>query len=293
MTDPRTAAAEAGAEHHTVCDSHGVLLHYYRWNADAPRAVIHLAHGVGEHALRYAPLARLLTAAGYSVIADDHRGHGATGLGAGELSDLGPGRLRAAIDGVELVTRRATADDAAAGLPVILLGHSWGSLMAQKIIARSRLYAGLILTGTSLAIPGYLNIGPLNKPWAGPAASGLEWLSRDPATAEAFAADPLTFDIAVQPAWTSLEALAMLGRPPRRLPRPVPVLIMGGSDDSLGGTRGLTALAAAYERRTRLDDVTLHVYPGARHEIFNETNRDEVHADLITWLDAHYPAREA
>ncbi|WP_226080397.1 alpha/beta fold hydrolase [Mycetocola spongiae] len=283
--------AATGARVGRIMDPDGVGIYTYTWEVPRPRAVIHIAHGVGEHARRYAPLARELNAAGYTVVADDHRGHGRSGLEAGGLADLGPGRVRGAINSLRSVGESIRADYP--GLPLVLLGHSWGSLMAQKIVNTTTIYDAVVLSGSSLAVPGVLNAGDLNKRWRGPESTGLEWLGRDPAVGEAFSADPLNFDIAVTPAWSTFEALGLLGRPPRRMPRDIPMLIQGGEDDPLGGRRGLTKLDAAYRRRAGLSDVTLQIYPGARHEIYNETNRDEIIADLISWLDARMPAAQA
>lgn len=272
---------------HTLVDRDNVTITYYEWAAENPRAIVHIVHGVGEHARRYGRLAAELVAAGYTVYADDHRGHGQTGLDHLGLTHLGPRGIRGAIRAVQDVGEalRERHPD----LPLIVLGHSWGSLMAQRIIARSALYDAAVLTGTSLAVPGILNGGDLNKPWRTHGATGLEWLSRDPTAGEAFAADPLTFDIAETPAWKPLQPLAMLGRPSPKMPRDIPVLIMVGSRDTLGGERGGTLLAEQYVTRAKLSDVELEIFPEARHEIFNETNRDEVVARLVDWLDRHVP----
>lgn len=276
-----------GAQHREVVDAQGVTLHYYVWEVDDPRAVVHVAHGIGEHALRYVHVAQALVAAGYTVAADDHRGHGATGLGHRGLGVLGRGANHAAFDGVELVARELRATYP--GVPLVLLGHSWGSLIGQKLVARDpSLYDAVVLSGTSLAVPGVINGGNLNKRWSGPGASGFEWLSRDPQVAELFAADPLTFDTNVTKAYRPWQATQLLGRPPRHLPPALPVLVQGGSEDSLGGVRGMTRLVRSYRRRSGLQDVSLMVYPGARHEIYNEIVKDDVIADLVGWLDARF-----
>ncbi|MGK9147849.1 lysophospholipase [Plantibacter flavus] len=271
-------------ETETIVDDDGVTIYLYLWEVENPRAVVHIAHGAGEHALRYQRLAAALNDAGYTVAADDHRGHGQTGLNHLGLSKLGPRTTWGAIASVAAVGRylRTRFPEP----PLALLGHSWGSLMAQKVVAQHDLYELLILSGTSLAVPGVINSGDLNKRWRATGKTGLEWLNRDPAAWDAFAADELNFDIGVQPVWNPIQAFAFLGRPPRRLPRQLPVLIIGGSDDSLGGVRGLTKLRDAYVNRSKLTDVTLIIYPEARHEIFNELNRDEVERDVVDWLNA-------
>lgn len=269
----------------TLVDDDNVRITYYEWTAARPRGIVHIAHGAGEHARRYAPLAVELVDAGYTVIADDHRGHGQTGLDYLGLSHLGPRGVRGAITALQRVAE--TVREQHPGLPLFGLGHSWGSLMVQKIIARSGVYDGVILTGTSLAVPGVLNGGDLNKPWRGQRSTGLEWLSRDPAVGAAFTDDPLCFDIAEKPVWNLAQALSFLGRPSPRMPRDIPVLIMVGSDDTIGGERGATMLAETYSGRAGVSDVDLEIFAGARHEVYNETNRDEVIARLIAWLDEH------
>lgn len=273
-------------------DAHGVTIAYYVWRADDPRGVVQLAHGVGEHALRYDELAQNLVRAGYSVYADDHRGHGRTGVGqwgegSGRLGHLGVGGLRAAQDAVRQLTRIARREND--GLPVILLGHSWGSLMAQNIVnEHASSYDAVVLTGTAYRMPGSMNGGDLNKRHAHLGDTGFEWLSRDTAVAQAMAVDPLAVEASVLRLFGLRDALRLFGRPAKLLSRDLPLLIMIGSDDPLGGTKSVEKLAHAYLNRSHLTDVELVVYDGARHEIFNETNRDEVTQDLVAWLDARF-----
>lgn len=286
MTEDDQAVADAASpETRTLTDAHGVTIYYYVWPVEQPKAVIHLSHGVGEHARRYAALAADLNAAGYTVVADDHRGHGQTGVNHLGIGKLGEKPTKTAVASVQLVGEHLREDYR--DLPLVLLAHSWGSFMGQKVINRTRIYDAVVLSGSSLSVLGVVGSGNYNKKWTSPTATGFEWLSRDEAVWAAFAADKYNFDVAVTPAWTTVQALTYLGRPPRTMPRDIPMLIQGGSDDPLGGTRGLTMLRNAYVKRAKLSDVTLEIYPGARHEIYNETNRDEVIADLVEWLDRH------
>lgn len=103
--------------------------------------------------------------------------------------------------------------------------------------------------------------------------------------AQQFQDDPLTFYAAALQLFGLADGLRLLGRPAKNLERDVPLLIMIGDEDTLGGEKSVAKLASAYVTRSRLNDVEAIVYPGARHEIFNETNRDEVIADLVSWLD--------
>ena len=181
----------------TFVDAEGVTIHYYTWAAPSPVAVLQLAHGLGEYAGRYEYLAQALVSAGYSVYADDHRGHGQTGLQqyGGDMSKmgrLGPGGLRATIEDVRQLTTLAREENP--GLPVAILGHSWGSLMLQTILnTHAGDYDAAILTGTAYRRPGSMNAGQLNARFKHLGTTGSEWLSRDPAVAQAFLDDPLTF----------------------------------------------------------------------------------------------------
>ncbi len=277
-------------EHCTFPDGHGVEIHYYSWAAPKPTAVLQLTHGLGDHALRYEAVAQDLVAAGYTVYADDHRGHGATGMqqydgDATKLGRLGPGGLRATIDGVRHFT--SIIREQQPGLPLVLMGHSWGSLMAQKVIdANAADYDAVVLTGTAYRTLRHMNSGNLNRAHRHLGTTGNEWLSRDPAIAQAFVDDPLTFYADVIKLFGIADGLRLLGRPSKTFERDIPLLIMIGDEDSLGGERSVAKLAEAYVRRSKLTDVEAIVYPQARHEIFNETNRDEVIADLVAWLDA-------
>jgi alpha-beta hydrolase superfamily lysophospholipase len=300
----------------TFTDEYGVPIVYYAWPVDNPRAIVQLVHGVGEHALRYREVARALNAAGYSVYADDHRGHGQTGMlqhrgDTTQLGRLGVGGLRAAVAAVHAFTgviRQAALQQAAVhgaqpagspqsvqpaqpAVPLVLIGHSWGSFMAQMILNRyPRDYQAVVLTGTAYRWPGYLNSGDLNARHKHLGTTGAEWLSRDPAVAAAFVADPLTTSVPLAKLFGLRDAARILGRPARRLPAHLPVLIQVGGDDPVGGERSARKLVGAYRRRSGLRDVRLIVYPGARHEVFNETNRDEVLTDLVAWLDLRLPA---
>lgn len=272
-------------------DAHGVTITYYEWSATTPKAVVQIAHGLGEYAGRYTHVAEALVAAGYSVVADDHRGHGQTGLrqydgDRSKLGRLGPGGLRATIAAVRQLSELTR--EANPGVPLVLVGHSWGSLMAQILVnQRTDLYDGVVLTGTAYRSPGSMNSGDLNRRHKHLGTTGSEWLSRDTAVAEAMSTDELAFPAVVLKLFGVADGLRLFGRPARRLSPDLPVLIQVGGDDPLGGERSALKLAQSYRQRAGLKDVQTHIYPEARHEVFNELNKDEVIADLVTWLDAH------
>jgi alpha-beta hydrolase superfamily lysophospholipase len=246
----------------------------YVWpNADARRIVI-LAHGYGEHLGRYQHVAELLVERGAVVAGPDHVGHGRSG---GERVVVGDFDL--VVDDLNEVVARMRQRHP--GLPVVLVGHSMGGLIATRYAQRhgDRL-AGLVLSG------------PVLGSWtAATAMLGLDeipddpldvsTLSRDPSVGEAYAADELVWHGPFKrPMLQSLvDGLATINAGPKL--GPLPTLWVHGGDDQLvplAETReGIELLGF-----TDLEEV---VYPGARHEVFNETNRDEVLAKVAAFVD--------
>lgn len=271
-------------------DDEGVVIETVEWAVESPRAVIQISHGIGEHAQRYAALAADLNRAGFTVVADDHRGHGATGMrqwgDASRLGRLGPGGLRATVAAISRF--RDLTRDRFPGVPLVLVAHSWGSLMAQIALNEEPdAWDGVVLTGTAYRVPGFMDAGDLNRKHRRLGTTGAEWLSRDAAIATAWVTDPLTFPAVTAKLIGLRDSLRLLGLPAKDLPPSLPLLLQVGSDDTLGGGRSVQRLARAYRERSGLQDVTVQVYDGARHEVFNETNRAEVIADLVGWIEAH------
>jgi alpha-beta hydrolase superfamily lysophospholipase len=272
----------------------GTQIVAYRWDPeDVPRAAVQLTHGMGEHARRYDHVAEALNEAGFVVYAQDHRGHGASADPA-SYGDMGPGSWAGLVDDIGLLS--AIIRDDHADLPLILLGHSMGSFAVQQyLLDHSADVNGVVLTGTAvidLLEPGLdlsqpLDLAMFNAPFS-PARTDFDWLSRDEAIVDAYIADPgCGFGI-------DAEATRGMFAGARRLADPaqvaamrgdLPVYIAVGENDPVnGGLALLTPLTDRYQA-AGLADVTVRVYPGARHEILNETNRDEVIAELNRWLD--------
>jgi alpha-beta hydrolase superfamily lysophospholipase len=273
-------------------DDQGVTSTFYEWPVANPRAVVQIAHGLGEYARRYDDLAAFLNRQGFSVYADDHRGHGETGLAQLEvkqiktLGNLGPGGMVATFEAVRKLSHLAHEENP--GLPLVLLGHSWGSFIAQKLLNKySREYDLAVLTGTTFTMPGTMAAFGFNKKWDGPQATGFEWLSRDPEVARAFVADPKTFYADAAKVFGITNSLKLFGTPSKNVRDDLPLLVMVGSEDPIGAEKGAKALVTAYQKAAGVKDIELVIYHGARHEVFNETNRDEVFGDLADWLNAH------
>ena len=271
-------------------DVQGVEITFYEWPVVNPKAVVQLAHGLGEHARRYDHVATALNRAGYSVYADDHRGHGQTGkhmLATGQsknVGGLGPGGMRATYRQVYKFTQLIKKENPK--VPLVLIGHSWGSMISQWLINHhSGDYAAAVLSASTLLLPGILPAAGFNKKWdSTPNKSGFEWLSRNEAIGHGFIKDPLNFVEPAMTAFGALEVLHLAQVPSRRVRNDLPLLLIAGSDDPIGGERGNKLLANAY-RRAGVQDLNVVIYHGGRHEMFNETNQDEVLADLVAWLN--------
>jgi alpha-beta hydrolase superfamily lysophospholipase len=281
----------------TYTDAEGIDITFYEWPVAAPKGCIQLVHGLGEHGRRYDHVAAALNRAGYSVYADDHRGHGATGLRmtaegiTKKQGNLGPGGMAAVFSGVRQLSHIIVGENPEE--PLVLLGHSWGSMIAQRIFNKySDEYDGLVLSGSSILIPGLVPSSGFNKKWnKQPDASGYEWLSRDEEVGRDFLADPKNFPETAIQVFGITNTAKLMGTPSKQIDSHVPIYIVAGSDDPIGGEKGNKKLLDAY-RKAGVHDVELVIYHDARHEVFNEINKQEVLADLVAWLDDRLNAHE-
>jgi alpha-beta hydrolase superfamily lysophospholipase len=272
---------------------HGVAIHYSAWPIENPRGIVQIVHGLGDHSGRYAELAGRLNASGYSVYAHDQRGHGQTALLPGGTPRqgehrMGVGGLRSAGDDIVRFSRLLR--DEVPDVPLFAIGHSLGSLILQRVVnTRSTAFDGVVFTGTAYRMPGSMDGGDLtrrHRPGHG-RGTGFEWLTRDVEGQKRAATDELMFEAKALKEFGLRDGLRLFGVPGRHIRHDLPVLIMGGSDDILGGPASMRRLARAYRRRSKLRDVEVVVFPEARHEIFNETNRVEVTERLVDWLEQH------
>lgn len=279
-----------------VSSADGAGIATYAWIdvGSEPLGAVQIAHGLAEHAARYDRFATALNRTGFLAFATDHRGHGRTGRDQlGYFGTVGFDGLIA-----DIVEYGAAIADEHRGVPLFLFGHSMGSFASQSIIVdHSDQYAGVVLSGSTtldvLAAGLAESEGPagLEEFNAGfEHRTGYEWLSRDEAEVDSYVADP----------WCGFElpgeTIPSLFAPAARLADPtvlagirsdLPLLIASGSDDPLAGGGQLIELLGQRYRDAGLTDVEVTVYPGARHEILNETNRDDVTDDIVGWLSRH------
>ncbi|GAA2966230.1 alpha/beta hydrolase [Streptomyces enissocaesilis] len=299
----------------TATAADGAQIAAYTWLPDSgrPRALVQIAHGAAEHALRYDRFAQHLVSHGYGVIASDHRGHGATAAATGGYGVAGENGWRAMVADLKAVGDQARALHP--GLPVALLGHSLGSMLARDYAQEyPDGLAGIILSGTFRTLPG----AELQESIAGleaevaergrtalssyiptlfssfndayPRRTGFEWLSRDEAEVDAYVADErcgFAFSAGLALDW--LRAVRKISDPRNlaRVPADLPVHIAVGTEDPCNQKMTLVYELLEDFRYLGTEDLTWKGYEGARHEILNETNRDEVQDDLTAWLDQH------
>lgn len=293
-----------------------------------PRAVLQIVHGMGEHSLRYERLARRLNAEGIEVWAMDLRGHGLTA--DAKVNDPGFGGLLghcADHDGFSLVTGDIDAlnhliMERRPGLPLFLLGHSWGSFLAQNYIEtygglKGMRLAGCILSGTrgpdgfkvraGVSATAFLSRltgarrysplsralvdGPYNKPFR-PNRTPYDWLSRDNAEVDKYVQDPLCGTLCSAGFYRDLVGLLEhIHRPEQmdRIDRRLPIYVLSGSADPVGDMGASPSALADVYRAMGIDNLEFVLYPDARHEPFNETNREEAAENLLAWILKHIP----
>jgi alpha-beta hydrolase superfamily lysophospholipase len=294
-------------------DPDGFEVFVYKWAPSYPaRAVVQIAHGGVEHALRYQRVAEFLNDHGYVVYANDHRAHGKTAGTMEHAGKAGPDGWNGIVGDFKQLTDIIKVE--LPGLPIFLMGHSLGSIVAQQYMEQyGDGIAGVILSGTfgtlgdtteaeaaidqaiaadgleapSMVIAGMF--GAFNEPFEGD--TGFEWLSRDTVEVQKYVDDPWcgTFPLSNEFVRDFFNGMAEIWKPENeaKIPKSLPVYVISGDQDPAGAfTEAVKVLIARYQE-LGLEDLTFTFYPQARHEILNETNRDEVHADILGWLNAH------
>jgi alpha-beta hydrolase superfamily lysophospholipase len=290
-------------------DGHDIHAHLWQPPGDVT-GVIQVVHGLGEHGERYDRFAAAAAKRGYAVCVHDHRGHGGHGEEPFHFADRdGWLKVNSDTEAVNDFCRQHFED-----LPIILLGHSMGSFIAQTFAMHlgGRL-SGLILSASTWPsrlelAPAYLiarieawrlgvrgkspllhqfGFGKFNKPFE-PARTELDWLSRDETEVDKYVSDPLCGGPYTCGLWLNfLGGLFQVSsdKAVTQVPSDLPILITGGGADPVGGDKGMTRLAMHYAQ-TLHQRLKVRIYPEGRHEMLNETNRDEVTSDWLDWIAA-------
>jgi alpha-beta hydrolase superfamily lysophospholipase len=271
----------------------GEKIFAYCWSADAPvRGVVQLAHGMGEHALRYREKLAPIIESGITVYANDHRGHGRTAKNKEAFGEFGPGGFPALVADMLALTRLARAENP--GKTLILLGHSMGSFALQLyLLDHSREIDGAVLSGSAaldlLAASGSVGGGleAFNAGFPNP-RTPFDWLSRDEREVDKYLADPMCgFSVNEAGMGGMFGALARTFDPAnlKSIRSDLPIYLFAGDKDPVNGNLAYLAPLADGYCNAGVRNVTVDYYKGGRHEMLNETNRDEVVGNLARWID--------
>jgi alpha-beta hydrolase superfamily lysophospholipase len=296
----------------------GAALRLYHEPASAtPRGVVHINHGLAEHAARYARFAKALSAAGYHVYAHDHRGHGFT-----KAPDAPQGRFaekdggQKVLDDVLAVRRHASA--AHPGLPLIIFGHSMGGLIAMNSVLRDpeglagaviwncNFTAGalgqlakLILAGERMFLGSDVPSQILPKltfvDWAKKETdrrTAFDWLSRDHAEVDKYVADPLCGWNGSVSMWQDIFGFVFTGADDAafaKVPKSLAFNLHGSAHDASTDFGKALSYLAGRMQKMGFKNVVLDIHPDDRHECLNDLNRDAVIERLISWLQQVCP----
>lgn len=276
------------------------------------RAVLQIVHGMVEYVDRYDDFARFLGAQGIVVVGDDHLGHGDSVASQEDWGYLGDNGFECIVNDVRKIQKQFKKRFP--GVPYYILGHSMGSFLTRyflikygrevdgAIIMGTGYYSvpiavfGKVLTQAVAAVKGWryrsalvnkLAFGSYNKGFA-PARTDFDWLSRDEATVDAYVGEPrcqFIFTLnAYHEMFKGLEFIAKKSNL-KKMPKQLPVLFVSGGEDPVGNSgQGVQKVYDMFVL-AGMDNMDITFYEGARHEILNETNRQEVYDDLYNWLN--------
>jgi alpha-beta hydrolase superfamily lysophospholipase len=297
-------------EESTILSTTGDTLIKLVWRPDGtPKGVVQLTHGMAEHIKRYDGLARALNSAGFLAVGHNHLGHGETAVTKGYFAKKGGWDIL--LNDMHKV--RQDTQKEYPGLPYFMLGHSVGSFLVRcYLFSHSQGLRGTVLTGTGAFSKAEIRQGLLlsgllillgmgrrpaklvdtlafsanNKPFL-PAQTPFDWLSRDGEKVKAYANDPMCgFPFTAKgyrDMFTGMKRMADANSM-KAMDKGLAVLFLSGSRDPVGKNGlGMQRVVDAF-RDAGMKDITVKLYPEARHEVFNELNRQEVYDDLIHWL---------
>ena len=285
------------------------------WLPDgAARGVVQIVHGISEYLNRYDDFARFLCANGFAVAAEDHMGHGKS---VSEECPLGcfVGGWDAAVSDVAALLYHLK--ERFPGLPVFLFGHSMGSFLARTLLYTEPEagLAGAVLCGTAWKSDLILKsgktvcnfvirkhgeqhisekvrdlmFGAYNKPFK-PVQTPFDWICSDPEVVERYIADPLCgFIPAVGMFRAMLDGIARNQQPEnlQKIPKALPVFFISGALDPVGDQgKGVKESLSAFHA-AGLENLSMRLYPGARHEILNEKAHETVYRNVLDWINLH------
>ena len=287
-------------------------IHYCKWMPNGEvKAVMQIVHGIAEHVERYDDFANYLTSLGYLVVAEDHMGHGGS-IGENGIRGYFHGGWFDAIDDTYRLLKSTMAEYP--DVPYILLGHSMGSFMARTILAKypDSGISAAIISGTAwqpkAALPALIKIldsigkksgeeqpnekldklifGGYNNKIKN-ARTPKDWLTRDETVVDAYVADPLCGFVAstglLRDMMTGIYYIERTGNL-ANMKKTLPVFFVAGEEDPVGSYGAGVRQAAKMFKKSGMINVALKLYPGCRHEVLNELNKEEVYCDITDWV---------
>lgn len=295
-----------------MSDNSEVYVKKWMKKEGTPKAIVQLSHGMAEHIERYDQFAEYLASEGMIVYGNDHRGHGKTGERTGVFGYFAEEEgFDRAVSDLNEVTEHIKTDFPC--IPIFLFGHSMGSFLARRYIQKyGQEIVGVILSGTggNPGLAGKLGrmIAKMEMRKKGPkvpsprldklvfgsynkgihqAKTKFDWLSRNHEEVEKYINDPLCGQICTSGFFydllSGLEAIHRDG-PIRQIPRDLPILFLSGSNDPVGGkTKGVLKAIEQY-RNNGIKNIEYTFFPEGRHEMLNETNKEEVYHSILTWI---------
>lgn len=298
-----------------IPDRTGKKLHVLKWTPDSDplRGVVHIVHGLAEHAGRYHHVAKFLNENGFVVYAHDHRGHGKTDEDHLGHIDTENG-FDLMISGIGDI--QTEVQENYPNLPLFIIGHSMGTFLLQRYLQiTSDEPDGVVYSGSNGKPPPILGIGILiskiitkiygadsqssllHKMTFGaynskfkPTKTEVDWISRDSEMVQLYVDDPYCNAIPSASFFGSLfQGLKTLHghKPFSDHSKDLPILIISGDDDPVSDMgKGIKSLEKLI-LKSGVEDLTVKIYEGGRHEMFNEINRDEVLNDLLKWINSH------
>ena len=287
----------------------GREIQLYVWDSvKNPKAVVKIAHGMAEHSARYDDFAQFLNSRGYVVVMNDHRGHGLTAakdsLGY-EEGDMWGNNVRDQLAVLDYCREKYS-------LPLIMMGHSYGSFITQAVIEEHPDVVGYVLCGSNYMkdisftlcrmiaksmcrhkggrYPAQLIVNLSFKMYEKKFPGTNAWLNTDEAEVKKYNDDPMNgFVCSANFYRTFMNGIAHLYKKEyySQINPEKPLLIIAGGDDPVGAySKGVRKLEKFYAKKAKVNDITTHIYDGARHEILNEKCKQQVYDDVANWLDA-------
>lgn len=300
-------------EEFKVKGNDGVYITVHKWaNVENPVGCVLILHGMAEHSLRYDEFSRVLNGNGYIVYASDHRGHGKTGIEHNQIGHFCENGWDNIISDIKNIIGYIKKEN---NKPIILFGHSMGSLLARTCIQEfSNEFRAVILSGTTTGgnflkrnmgyiiskiyagIYGYnkkaefmdkLTFGNYNK-YFYPNKTEFDWLSSDKDKVDEYVKDTLCGFVCSAGLYVNLlkgVKLTINKNNINKISKKLPILIISGDKDMVGSNSNDVSKLYNIYKKAGIKNVELKIYINGRHEILNELNRQEVYKDIVKWIE--------